>query len=123
MDRNKAKSKRRQRRRIGIRKRIRGTAERPRLSVFRSLKHVYCQLIDDLEGKTLLSESTNSSRFSEAGGTSGGNRQASELLGKLIATKAKEQGVTKIVLDRAGYKYHGRIKALAESLRQEGLKF
>ena len=100
-----------------IRKRIKGTADRPRLSVFRSLKGVWLQLIDDNKGKTLVS-----ANYRELEKYKDKSDQAKQL-GLLIAQKAKKKNITKVVFDRGGYKYHGRIKALAQGARQGGLKF
>jgi len=101
-----------------IRERMSGTAQRPRLNVYRSLNHIYTQLIDDAAGVTLLSASTLSAKL-----PTGGNVSAAKELGKLIAQKAQEKGIKKVVFDRGGYLYHGRIKALAESAREAGLEF
>lgn len=118
----KDKHKRRIRRHKGIRKKISGLAERPRLTVFRSLKNIYCQLIDDSTGRTLAYVSTLSKDIRESI-SYGGNVKAAELVGKRIAEEAKKHGITKIVFDRSGYKYHGRIKALADSARENDLVF
>lgn len=111
-------------RRFRIKKRVRkvlkGTAERPRLSVFRSNKQIYAQLIDDLAGKTIVS---SSSRSKELAGQVVTKTEKAKIVGKLIAEKAKEAGISEIVFDRNGYLYHGRIKSLAESARESGLKF
>jgi len=116
------KTQGRKRRHRRVRRNIFGTAERPRLVVFRSLKHIYSQLIDDTIARTLVSVSTQTaqvrSQFSY-----GGNVKAAAAVGELVAKLAKEAGYSKIVFDRAGYKYHGRIKALAESARKAGLQF
>jgi large subunit ribosomal protein L18 len=103
-----------------IRKRVRGSAERPRLAVFRSLKHIYAQVIDDGAGVTLASASTN-----EKGGAaaSGGNLAGARQVGKLVAERAKAKGIARVVFDRGGYLYHGRIKALADAAREAGLEF
>ena len=93
-----------------IRKKVLGTAERPRLNVYRSLNHIYVQLVDDLEGK-------------KSGRATGGNIAASKTIGKTIAERAKAKGITKVVFDRGGYLYHGRIKALADAAREGGLQF
>ena len=111
------KSKRRLRIKRSIRAKISGTAERPRLSVFRSNKNIYAQLIDDLAGKTLVSVSS----ATEAAGIV--KTEASNTVGKALATKAQEQGITEVVFDRSGYLYHGRVKSLAEGAREAGLKF
>lgn len=104
-----------------IRKKMLGTAERPRLNVYRSLNHIYVQLIDDLEGKTLVAASTAEGKKSER--RTGGNIAASKSVGKAIAERAKAKGITKVVFDRGGYLYHGRIKALADAAREGGLQF
>lgn len=103
-----------------IRSKIKGTAERPRLSVFRSLKHIYAQLIDDVAGKTLVHASSKDNSFGEQ---STGNAQAAAKVGELIAERATSQGVTQVVFDRSGNRYHGRIKALADAAREKGLSF
>jgi len=104
-----------------IRKKVLGTSERPRLNVYRSLNHIYVQVIDDLEGKTLVSASTAEGKKESR--TSGGNLTAAKSVGKAIAERAKAKGIDKVVFDRGGYIYHGRIKALADSAREAGLKF
>ena len=106
-----------------IRSKMEGTAERPRLNVYRSLNHIYTQLIDDLNGVTLASASTVSSRTEGAKPSAGGNIEAAKTVGKLIAEKAAEKGIKKVVFDRGGYLYHGRIKALADAAREGGLEF
>ena len=110
------------RRRRRVRQKISGTGNRPRLSVFRSLKHIYVQLIDDDLGVTLAEASTLSPELKGAG-TSGGNIEAAQRVGALIAQKAKQQEIEVAIFDRGGHLYHGRIKALAEAAREEGLKF
>jgi large subunit ribosomal protein L18 len=121
MDHQKAKWRRRLRRRRHIRKRIAGTAQRPRLSVYRSLTNIYCQLIDDHEGKTLLAVSTRSPEIREA--TSyGGNAGAARAVGKTLAEKALGKGIQQAVFDRGGCKFHGRMAALADSARKAGFK-
>ena len=107
-------------RHIRIRKRVSGTDTKPRLCVFRSLKHIYAQIIDDKEMKTLLSIS---SRNAELKGRPGSKTESARIVGEALGKKAVEQGITEIVFDRAGYKYHGRIKALADASREAGLKF
>jgi large subunit ribosomal protein L18 len=104
-----------------IRKKLQGTAERPRLNVYRSLNHIYVQVIDDMAGKTLVSASTAEGK-KEARRT-GGNVAAAKAVGKTIAERAKAKGVTKVVFDRGGYIYHGRVKALADAAREAGLQF
>lgn len=103
-----------------IRKKVKGTSERPRLAVFRSLNHVYAQVIDDVNGVTLCSAS---SVEKSAGIGNGGNIDAAKSVGKLIAERAKEKGVSSVVFDRGGYIYHGRVKSLAEAAREAGLQF
>ncbi len=105
-----------------IRMRVRGTAERPRLTVFRSLNHIYAQVIDDGTGRTLLSVDSRSPEF-KSRQTTGGNVAAAKLVGELLAQRATAQGVSSVVFDRGGYQYHGRVKALAEAARAGGLKF
>ena len=101
-----------------IRVKMSGTAERPRLNVYRSLNHIYAQVIDDMDGKTIVSASTREAKI-----RTGGNLAAAKQVGKQIAEKAKAKGVSKVVFDRGGYLYHGRIKALADAAREAGLKF
>jgi len=112
----------RKRRHLRVRKKISGTPERPRLSVFRSLKHIYAQLIDDTRGVPLVSASTLDKEL--AGQIkSGGNVEAARKVGELIAKRALEKGYTKVVFDRGGYLYHGRVQALADAAREAGLEF
>jgi large subunit ribosomal protein L18 len=107
------------------RKRISGTSERPRLRVFRSVSHIYAQVIDDMTGTTLVSaastEPTLKTVFAQT--TRGGNIAGAQALGKTIAERLKEKGITRVVFDRGGYLYHGRIKAIAEAARAAGLEF
>lgn len=109
-------------RHLRLRRKMTGTAERPRLSVFRSHKQIYAQLVNDIEGKTLLGVSTLSKDVKSQAGY-GGNVKAAEVLGTFIAQEAKRLGVEKVVFDRGGYQYHGRVKALAEAARRGGLVF
>lgn len=118
MDKNQLKTVRRNRRRRGLRKRLVGTPERPRLSVFRSSKHIYAQVIDDTDGKTIASAGTVAAKV-----TKGGNLDAAKQVGTQIAEKAKAAGVTEVAFDRNGFRYHGRVKALADAAREGGLKF
>ncbi len=111
----------RDRRRKTVRKRISGTAERPRLSVFRGNGAMSCQLIDDDRGVTLVSASTLEKEFKSAGKAT--KTETSALLGAAVAKRAAEAGITTVVFDRGGYKYHGRVKALADAARENGLKF
>ncbi len=104
-----------------IRNKIMGTTERPRLNVYRSLNHIYVQVIDDLHGKTIVSASTAEGKKGER--RTGGNLAAAKATGKLVAERAKAKGIDKVVFDRGGYLYHGRIKALADAAREGGLKF
>src|SRR5712691_8799403 len=102
-----------------IRRKLQGTAERPRLAVFRSLKHIYAQVIDDASGTTIVAAS---SRDKDAG-TKGANQAAAKAVGALIAKKAKDKGIKRVVFDRGGYLYHGNVKALADAARENGLEF
>lgn len=122
MDHIKEKLRKRLTRHLRIRRKVIGTGERPRLSVYRSLKHIYCQIIDDIEGKTLAAASTQSTDI-KIQIKYGGNIIAAEIVGKKIAEEAKKKGINKVVFDKDGYKYHGRIKALAESARKHNLSF
>ena len=101
-----------------IRTKVQGTAERPRLNVYRSLNHIYVQVIDDSQGVTLVSASTVQAKLK-----TGGNVAAAKEVGKLVAERAQEKGIKKVVFDRGGYLYHGRIKALADAARESGLEF
>ena len=109
-------------RHLRIRRRIRGSAERPRLVVFLSLNHIYGQLIDDDSGKTLAAVDSRSPDF-RARQKSGGNIAAARIVGELLAERAKARGVERVVFDRGGYQYHGRVKALADAARAGGLHF
>ncbi len=109
-------------RHLRVRRRVRGTAERPRLSVFRSLKHIYAQLIDDEAGRTLVLVGSQSPEF-RAKLKNGGNVAAAKVVGELVAQKAKAHGIERVVFDRGGYQFHGRVKALAETARAGGLIF
>jgi large subunit ribosomal protein L18 len=102
-----------------IRRKLQGTAERPRLAVFRSVAHIYAQVIDDSKGNTLVSASS----VDKGARTNGGNLAAAKTIGKLVAERAKEKGIGKVVFDRGGYPYHGRVKALADAARAAGLEF
>ncbi|MCX8052652.1 MAG: 50S ribosomal protein L18 [Armatimonadetes bacterium] len=112
----------RQKRHRRVRKKVVGTAERPRLNVFRSLCNIYAQVIDDSEGRTLVSASTLDAEIKSAI-KSGGNIEAAKLVGQLVGKRALEKGIEKVVFDRGGYKYHGRVAALADGAREAGLKF
>ena len=107
-----------------IRKKLRGTTERPRLAIFRSVSHIYAQVIDDQKGVTLVSANSNEKSGGEGKKSSrGGNLAAAQEIGKRIAERSKERGISKVVFDRGGYLYHGRVKALADAARQAGLEF
>ena len=120
---NSAKHKRnaRIRRHARVRKHVRGTAERPRLAVFRSNKHISAQVIDDRAGQTLAAASTHEADLRGGGGT--GNKEAAERVGRLLAERARAAGVSKVVFDRGGFLYHGRVAAVAEGARDAGLEF
>jgi large subunit ribosomal protein L18 len=112
----------RQRRHARVRKKITGTHERPRLNVYRSLHHIYAQLVDDVAGRTLVAASTlDEALKSEL--KSGGNKEAAKAVGALVAKRSLEAGHEKVVFDRGGYIYHGRVRELAEAAREAGLKF
>ncbi len=115
------KLKARLRRKKSIRKTLHGTAERPRMSIFRSARHIYVQVIDDLSGRTVAYAS--SLKESLPDGATGGNRDGAAAIGKLIAERAQSSGITTVVFDRNGYLYHGRLAALADAAREAGLKF
>jgi len=116
----KTDTERRARRHLRVRKRVQGTAGRPRLVVFRSAKHIYAQLVDDDQGRTLVGASDRSEGVAVEGP---GKVAKSFALGRLIAARAKERGVTRVVFDRGGYLYHGRVKAVADGARKGGLEF
>jgi large subunit ribosomal protein L18 len=117
----------RRRRQERVRKKVQGTSARPRLSVFKSTKHIYGQLIDDVRGHTLAAASSLSPSFRERvqgmKQVSGGNVSGAKIVGELIAEQARAKGITQIVFDRNGFLYHGRVKALAEGARETGLEF
>lgn len=110
----------RERRHLRVRKKISGTPERPRLSVYRSEKNIYAQIIDDVNAKTLVAASSLEKDFDLK---LGGNKEAAKIVGELIAKKALEKGISEVVFDRGGYVYHGRVQTLAEAAREAGLKF
>jgi len=122
MNKNKYLGNQRQRRQFRVRKRMRGTGARPRLSVFRSHRNLACQIIDDMTGKTLVAVGT---KDTDLQGTIryGGNKAAAQAVGKLLAQKAIAAGIKEVALDRGHYKYHGRVAALADSAREAGLSF
>jgi large subunit ribosomal protein L18 len=117
-DKNKARLKRH----LRVRKKIEGTTARPRLNIFRSSKHMYAQIIDDTTGVTVVSASTQDKDLRAEVGN-GGNVEAARKVGELIAKRAKEKGLDKVVFDRGGYLYHGRVQALADAAREAGLEF
>ncbi len=121
MDNTQVKTERRERRKMRVRKNVFGTQERPRLTVTRSLQHIYAQLIDDTVGRTLAAASSTSK---ELRGTlkGGGNKAAASAVGKLLAERAASKGIKVAVFDRNGYKFHGRVKVLADAAREAGLK-
>lgn len=110
----------RERRHLRVRKKVAGTPDRPRLNVFRSLKHIYAQVIDDVNGVTLVAASTLDPQFENK---YGGNSEAAKAVGNLIAQRCLEKGIDNVVFDRGGNIYHGRVQALAEGAREKGLKF
>lgn len=116
----KNREQRRYRRHLRVRQSVSGTPERPRLVVYRSLKHIYAQLVDDTRGVAIMGVSDNSEGIAVEGAGKVGKAQA---VGKLLAEKAKAAGIAKVVFDRAGYQYHGRVKAVADGARQGGLEF
>ena len=121
-DKQSEKALRLQRRKWSVRNTLSGTSERPRLAVFRSDKHIYAQLIDDIAGRTLASAATTSGEV-RGDLKNGGNVAAAKMVGKTIAERGKAAGITKVAFDRGGRKYHGRIKALADAAREGGLQF
>jgi large subunit ribosomal protein L18 len=112
----KGRAEKRYQRHLRVRKKVAGTAERPRLVVYRSLKHITAQIVDDTTGRTLAT-------VTSVGVGEGKKSDKSAAVGKALAAKAKEQGITRVVFDRAGYKYHGRVKAVADGAREGGLEF
>ena len=121
----KTKEDRRDRIKFRIRKKMAGTSDKPRLSVFRSVSHIYVQVIDDRTGTTVASASTIDAKVKEQlpKGVAGGNLKGAELVGTAIAERLKEKGITKVVFDRNGFLYHGRVRAVAEAARTAGLEF
>lgn len=115
------KNETRKQRHVRVRKRVFGSAERPRLNVYRSNLHIYAQLVDDARGHTLAAASSLDASLKDAG--NGGNVEGAQAVGRLVAERAKAAGIDRVVFDRGGYLYHGRIKALAEAAREGGLEF
>ncbi|MCD6435757.1 MAG: 50S ribosomal protein L18 [Clostridiales bacterium] len=116
------KNKNRQARQIRVRKKVLGTPERPRLNVYRSTTNIYAQVIDDVNGNTLVSASSLDKEL-QGQFNNGSNKEAAKLVGQLVGKKALEKGIETVVFDRAGYQYHGRVKELADAAREAGLKF
>jgi large subunit ribosomal protein L18 len=123
MDKSKEKRERRERAHLRIRQKVRGTAERPRLSVFKSGRYIYAQLINDDAGHTLAQASSREPGIAKKAEGSAKTRSAAKLVGEAVAERARERGVGKVVFDRGGYLYHGRVKELAEGARGKGLEF
>ncbi len=119
---NSDREKARKARHFRVRKKVSGMPERPRLNVFRSLKHIYAQVIDDFSGVTIIAASSNDKELQGKVST-GGNIEAAKTVGSLIARRAIEKGCKKVVFDRGGYLFHGRVKALADAAREGGLEF
>ncbi|PRX26221.1 LSU ribosomal protein L18P [Orenia metallireducens] len=117
-----SKREAREKRHKRIRNKVQGTPDRPRLNVYRSNQHIYAQVIDDFAGETLVAASSVDKEISEKV-SNGGNKDAAKTVGEYIAKRALDKGITTVVFDRGGYDYHGRVKALAESARENGLKF
>jgi len=122
MDHSRSILRQRQRRQFRVRRSIRGTTERPRLTVFRTHKHIYAQVIDDSTGRTLASASSMDKTLRDGLGF-GGNKQAAEAIGKAVAERAQAAGVSQVCFDRGAFRYHGRVAALAEAARAAGLQF
>ncbi|MFH1550501.1 MAG: 50S ribosomal protein L18 [Planctomycetota bacterium] len=122
MNLQKEKQRRLKRRHRRVRRKVVGTPERPRLAVHRTLKHIHCQIVDDYQGRTLLALSTTKSELRKELGNTRGVDAAKEV-GKRLALMALDRGIKKVAFDRAGYRYHGRVKALAEGARESGLQF
>jgi large subunit ribosomal protein L18 len=119
----KAKRERRDRAHLRVRKRVRGSAERPRLSVYKSLRFIYAQVIDDERGVTLAQANSSDQEIRAQVGGATATKTAAKLVGEMVAARAREQGIEKVVFDRGGYIYHGRVQALAEAAREKGLQF
>ncbi len=122
MDHSRSILRQRQRRRHRVRRHIRGTSERPRLTVFRTSKHIYAQIIDDASGRTLVSASTMDKKLRENVGF-GGNQAAAAAVGQEVAARAKAAGISQVCFDRGSFRYHGRVAALASAAREAGLDF
>jgi large subunit ribosomal protein L18 len=122
MDHSRSILRQRQRRRYRVRRHIRGTSDRPRLTVFRTSKHIYAQIIDDAAGRTLVSASTMDKKLRESVGF-GGNQAAAAAVGQEVAARAKAAGISQVCFDRGSFRYHGRVAALANAAREAGLDF
>ncbi|MEI6657308.1 MAG: 50S ribosomal protein L18 [Planctomycetota bacterium] len=122
MDHSRSILRQRQRRRFRVRRSIRGTTDRPRLTIFRTHKHIYAQVVDDSTGRTLASASSMDKALRDGLGF-GGNKQAAEAIGKAVAERAKAAGVSQVCFDRGSFRYHGRVAVLAEAARAAGLQF
>jgi large subunit ribosomal protein L18 len=122
MDHSRSILRQRQRRRFRVRRSIRGTTDRPRLTIFRTHKHIYAQVVDDSTGRTLASASSMDKALRDGLGF-GGNKQAAEAIGKAVAERAKAAGVSQVCFDRGSFRYHGRVAALADAARAAGLQF
>jgi len=123
MNRHETKTARRTRRKAGVRKGLLGVPSRPRLTVYRSLDHMYAQVVDDLKGHTVAAASSRDKDFKAVVADKADKTAIAQAVGKLLANRAKQAGVTTVVFDRNGYRYHGRVKALADAAREGGLKF
>jgi large subunit ribosomal protein L18 len=119
----KAKRERRGRAHLRVRKRVQGSAERPRLSVYKSLRFIYAQVIDDEKGVTLAQANSSDQEIRAQVGGATATKAAAKLVGEMVAARAREKGIEKVVFDRGGYVYHGRVQALAEAAREKGLQF
>ena len=119
----KRKRQRRERAHLRVRLRVSGTGERPRLSVYKSLRYIYAQVIDDTRGVTLCAAGSGDAGLRDRLQKSTSSREAAQLVGEMVAERARERGIEKVVFDRGGYIYHGNVKALAEAARGKGLKF
>jgi large subunit ribosomal protein L18 len=120
MDKNHHKAVRRQRRHMRVRKNVSGTGDRPRLAVYKSVRHIHAQIIDDIAGRTLVAAS---SVESAVGAEKPGNSTSAAAVGRLLAERARQKGISAVCFDRGGFKFHGRVKALADAAREAGLKF
>ncbi len=119
----KQKRQRRERAHLRVRQRVQGTGERPRLSVYKSLRYIYAQVIDDTRGVTLAAAGSGDQAVRSQLSTSTSSKEAAKLVGQLVAERARERGVQSVVFDRGGYIYHGNVKALADAAREKGLQF